>query len=94
MGMNATTAGRSPHRHWSSGTYSNWRPECLAQWTPVTGGRVDLSQLTETEARGFMSAALYDGTLIEGEFVAHRCPAVFPDFSDGGIPEPFPRCGE
>jgi len=78
---------------WSGGTYFDWRPECLAQWTPVTGGSVTLSRLTEAEAQGFVSASLYDGTRIDGEFAATRCPAVFPTWPDGGIPESLPRCG-
>jgi len=77
----------------SLGNYYDWRPECLAQWTTVTGGSVTLSQVTETEAHGFLSASLLDGTVIQGDFVATRCPAVWPDLSDAGIPEPFPRCG-
>lgn len=76
----------------SNGNYLDSRPECLAQWTAVTGGSVTLSRVSETEARGAMSALLHDGTLIEGDFVATRCPAVFPAWPDGGVPEPFPRC--
>jgi hypothetical protein len=80
---------------WSNGEYLDWRPECLAQSTTITGGSVTLSKVTETEAQGSMSASLYDGTLIEGDFVATRCPAVFPAWPepDGGIPEPLPPCG-
>ncbi len=78
---------------WSNGNYVDSRPECLAQWTPITGGSVTLTQVSETEAQGAMSAALYDGTMIEGDFVATRCPAVFPAWPDGGVPEPLPHCG-
>jgi hypothetical protein len=93
VGDYALPGNSSDGGDWSSASYSDLRPDCLAQLSVVTSGSVTLSGLSESEAQGFMSGSLFDGTHIDGEFVATRCPAVFPDYSDGGIPEPLPLCG-
>ncbi len=78
---------------WSIGIYLDWHPECLAQDSHLTGGKVTLSSLTEEEAQGWMFVSLDDGTQLEGDFVARRCPAMFTPPPDGGYPAPLPRCG-
>lgn len=77
---------------WSAGIYLDWRPDCLAQQSALTGGKLSVSSLTGEEAQGWISVTLEDGTLLEGEFIARRCPAVFSPPPDGGYVV-LPRCG-
>ena len=77
----------------ASAMYLDRRPGCLAQVAYTTGGKLNLSGLTQDEAVGSISVSLDDGTQLQGEFVARHCPMVFTPPPDGGFLDPLPHCG-
>jgi hypothetical protein len=76
--------------------YSQFEASCFGPALPGVSGAIDLSRMDDTSAEGSVEVTLYDGTTLQGDFVATRCPLP-PGISplpDGGydIPPPRPWC--
>ena len=78
---------------WPHGWFAESRATCYGPASYITTGKFSLARLTDSEAQGDLSVTLTDGTVLEGEFLASKCPPL-PGFSPDldSYPAPLPPC--